>query len=73
MVKSNNILFILAIVLLLVSVFGTFALLNSINFVTIPAKGPQTTQQGEIKLTILPGPGSMSTTGYIGVNILPEE
>lgn len=74
MAKSNNMVFILAVVLLLVSVFGAFVLLSSVTFVTPPVVGPQTTQHGELKLTILPDrQTSMSTTGYLGFEIPPGE
>lgn len=72
MAKSNNVLLVLTIMLLLVSLFGTFALLSNIVFEITPAEGPPATQKGEIKLEILPEPGSMSTTGQIGLEILSE-
>jgi hypothetical protein len=73
MTKSNNILLVLSIVLLLISAFGTFTLLSNITFETPPAEVPKTIQTGEIRLSILPDPGSDSATGYVGLTILPEE
>lgn len=69
MAKSNNVLLALTVVLLLVSLFGTFALMNSITFKTPPAGPSPGIQQGEIKLGILPEPSYDSTTGYIGLEI----
>lgn len=74
MAKSNNIILVLAIVLLLVSLFGTFTLLGKINFET-PSEPSPGVQKGEVKFVVLPipEPSSMSTTGHIGFVVNLEE
>jgi len=72
MEEANNIILVLSVLLLIISVVGTALLLEKISVgTTVPTV--QTTQRGEVKLTILPPPNSVSTTGHIGLNILPGE
>lgn len=72
MVKSNNFLLVLTMVLLLISVIGTFTMLSKITFETTPAENPGV-KNGEITFEIYPDPGSASGTGYMTLTIEAEE
>lgn len=72
MAKSNNMLLVLAIALLIVSLFGTVAILNSVGMANVPITKTSTIQQGQIKLEIVPGAGSDAATGHVALSILPE-
>jgi hypothetical protein len=72
MAKSNNMLLVLAIALLIVSLFGTVAILNSVGMANVPVTKPSTIQQGQVKLEIVPDAGADAATGYVTLNILPE-
>ena len=72
MAKSNNVLLVLTVVLLLVPLFTTFTLLSNITFEAPPAGPSPAIQHGYIGVTILPESHD-SATGEISVKILPEE
>jgi len=71
MAKTNNLVLILSVVLLIVSIVGTFVMIEKVSF-GIPGEGPKPVQQGKVELTILPAPAGVSSTGMIGVAILPS-
>jgi len=71
MAKNNNIILVLTLLLLLVSVFGTLSLMNKITFES-PRSSPAV-ERGEIKVEVIPEPGSDSMTGQIALTILPRE
>jgi hypothetical protein len=70
MAKVNNLVLALTIVLLFISLVGTFTLLGNINFETPGVPGG--VQQGQVKVSILPEPGSDAATGFVGFKVLPE-
>ena len=72
MAKMNNLLLVLTILLLLISIFGTVALMDVTSFEG-PVKQPSNVAKGELKLTIEPGPGSDSVTGRILLDIKGSE
>ena len=69
MAKVNNMVLVLTVLLLVISLFGTFMLMSNISFET--PGGP--VGQGEVKFGVLPEPGQDADTGYVGFKILPEE
>jgi len=72
MVKTNNTILFLSVILLIISLAGTFLMLEKTSF-NLPGEGPEPVQQGKVELTILPAPAGVSSTGMIGVAILPSK
>jgi len=71
MVETKNMLFTLSVILLVISLFGTYIVLTPVD--TYPSRAPESVQEGKVKLNILPGPGSDAVTGKVALKILPEE
>ena len=71
MERVNNLVVALTIVLLIISLFGTFTLIGKINFVQ-PAHSPTNVQTGKVGFQITE-PGTISLTGHVGLEVLPEE
>ena len=72
MVKTDNTILVLSVTLLIISVAGTFLMLEKTSF-NLPGESPKPVQQGKVELTILPTPAGVSSTGMIGVAILPSK
>lgn len=70
MVKGKNLILVLAILLVMFSVLGSLIVLEN---TVLNAPRGTSTQQGEVKLNILPNRDSSSTTGYIGLKVVPGE
>jgi len=72
MAKTSNLVLVLSVVLLITSIVGTFVMIEKVSF-GIPGESPKPVQQGKVELTILPTPAGVSSTGMIGVAILPSK
>ena len=72
MAKVNNMLLVLTILLLIISLIGTFTLLSKVTFET-PGGGPSNTKHGEVKFRILPETEVIdgSATGYVALTVEP--
>ena len=70
MVKGKSLILVLAILLVMFSVLGSLIVLEN---TVLNAPRGTSTQQGEVKLNILPNRGSSSTTGYVGLKVVPGE
>jgi hypothetical protein len=73
MAKSNNMVLVLVVVLLAISVLGTVLIVSSMPFEGSPSSGQASTTTGKVSVTITPGPGSDSATGYVSLTILPSK
>ena len=74
--KVNNVLLVLTLVLLLISVVGTFTLMNKIALMDAPGSPDSigTKQVGVVGLEIVPDkPELRSTEGRVSLEILPSE
>jgi hypothetical protein len=71
MAKANNMVLVLSIILLMISVIGTFVMIEKISL-NVPGEGHKSVQQGIVGFTILPTLEGDSATGRIGVAILPS-
>jgi hypothetical protein len=71
---SKTTLAVLVILTLMISIIGTWTVLNEISAVKLYAKAPSSSS-GVVKLNVLPPPGSVpaqasSTTGMVVMNII---
>ena len=71
---NNNVFLVLAVVLLMVSMLSTAVVLTTLDFQSDDGTSPGT-GDGDVKFTVLRDSGakSDSTTGYIGVKVLPDD
>jgi hypothetical protein len=72
MAKVNNMLLVLTILLLIISLLGTFSLLSKVSFER-PGGGPSGVKHGEVKITVLPETEVTdgSATGYVTLTVEP--
>lgn len=74
---SNKTIVVLVVLTVIISVLGTFVVLNEVSNLEKPnvrtVVSDQTTQQGRVSLEILPNeePLTASTTGHVTFEILP--